>query len=73
LELRVYYWVAGVAHFSKYGESIKFFGGMKMDQLENVTIVKKPNVYYNGNVTSRTVFLEDGARKTLGISFARPV
>ncbi len=44
-----------------------------MDQLENVTIVKKPNVYYNGNVTSRTVFLEDGARKTLGISFARPV
>lgn len=38
-----------------------------MEKLENVTVVKKANVYYNGNVTSRTVFLEDGTRKTLGI------
>lgn len=38
-----------------------------MDQLKNVTVVKKANVYFNGNVTSRTVFLEDGTRKTLGI------
>lgn len=37
-----------------------------MDKLENVTIVKKANVYYNDNVTSRTVFLNDGTRKTLG-------
>ncbi|MEA4934348.1 MAG: pyrimidine/purine nucleoside phosphorylase [Lawsonibacter sp.] len=38
-----------------------------MDQLKNVTVVKKANVYFNGNVTSRTIFLEDGTRKTLGI------
>jgi len=38
-----------------------------MDKFENVTLVKKANVYYNGNVTSRTIFFEDGTRKTLGI------
>lgn len=38
-----------------------------MDKLENATVVKKANVYYNGNVTSRTVLLADGTRKTLGI------
>lgn len=38
-----------------------------MDILKNVTIIKKANVYYNGKVTSRTLFLEDGTRKTLGI------
>lgn len=38
-----------------------------MDKLNNVTVIKKANVYYNGNVTSRTLFMEDGTRKTLGI------
>lgn len=38
-----------------------------MRQLENVTLMKKANVYFDGNVTSRTVFLPDGERKTLGI------
>ncbi len=38
-----------------------------MDKFENVTVVKKANVYFNGNVTSRTIFLENGLRKTLGI------
>jgi purine/pyrimidine-nucleoside phosphorylase len=38
-----------------------------MDQFENVTVVKKANVYFNGNVTSRTILLKDGTRKTLGI------
>lgn len=28
---------------------------------------KKANVYFNGNVTSRTVLFPDGTRKTLGI------
>ena len=41
-----------------------------MDMLENVTVVKKANVYFNGNVTSRTVFLADGTRKTLGLILA---
>ena len=36
-------------------------------QFNNVSIVKKANVYFNGNVTSRTVLFPDGTRKTLGI------
>ncbi len=36
------------------------------DQFENVTIVKKANVYFDGKVTSRTVLFPDGTRKTLG-------
>ena len=38
-----------------------------MDKFENVTVVKKANVYFNGNVTSRTVLFADGSKKTLGI------
>ena len=38
-----------------------------MKQFENVTIVKSANVYFNGNVTSRTVLFADGSKKTLGI------
>ena len=38
-----------------------------MRQFENVTLMKKANVYFDGNVTSRTVFFADGERKTLGI------
>ncbi len=38
-----------------------------MDRFDNVTIVKKANVYYEGRVTSRTVLFEDGSRKTLGV------
>jgi uncharacterized protein YaiE (UPF0345 family) len=38
-----------------------------MDKFENAAVVKKANVYYDGKVTSRTVYLEDGTRKTLGI------
>ena len=38
-----------------------------MDKFTNVTAVKKANIYFNGNVTSRTILFEDGTRKTLGI------
>lgn len=38
-----------------------------MDRFDNVTVIKKANVYYDGKVTSRTVLLADGTRKTLGI------
>ncbi len=38
-----------------------------MKQFENVTVVKKANVYFDGKVTSRTVLFADGTRKTLGI------
>lgn len=36
------------------------------DQFENVTVVKKANIYFGGKVTSRTVLFPDGTRKTLG-------
>ncbi|MFZ5809804.1 MAG: pyrimidine/purine nucleoside phosphorylase [Chloroflexota bacterium] len=36
------------------------------DQFENVTVVKKANVYFDGKVTSRTVLFPDSTRKTLG-------
>lgn len=35
-------------------------------EFKNVTVVKKANVYFNGNVTSRTIHFEDGSVKTLG-------
>ncbi|MDI7220015.1 pyrimidine/purine nucleoside phosphorylase [Leptospira santarosai] len=38
-----------------------------MRQFENVTIVKKANIYYDGKVTSWTVLFQDGSKKTLGI------
>lgn len=38
-----------------------------MSEFSNVTITKKANVYFEGNVTSRTITFEDGSVKTLGI------
>ncbi len=38
-----------------------------MDKFDNVTVVKKANMYFDGKVTSRTVLFSDGTRKTLGI------
>lgn len=37
-----------------------------MSTFENVTVVKKANVYFDGKVTSRTVLFVDGSKKTLG-------
>jgi uncharacterized protein YaiE (UPF0345 family) len=36
------------------------------ESFENVTIVKKANVYFDGQVISRTVVFADGSKKTLG-------
>jgi uncharacterized protein YaiE (UPF0345 family) len=36
------------------------------EKFENVTIIKKANVYFGGQVTSRTVQFTDGSEKTLG-------
>ncbi len=36
------------------------------DKFENVTIVKKANIYFDGKVTSRNILFPDGTRKTLG-------
>jgi len=38
-----------------------------MSEFKGVTVVKKANVYFNGNVTSRTVIFSDGSKKTLGV------
>ncbi|MBM4208587.1 MAG: pyrimidine/purine nucleoside phosphorylase [Gammaproteobacteria bacterium] len=37
-----------------------------MSEFTQVTVVKKANVYFNGNVCSRTIKFADGTIKTLG-------
>ncbi len=36
-----------------------------MSEFKNVRVVKKANVYFDGNVTSRSVIFEGGSKKTL--------
>jgi len=36
-------------------------------EFNNVKVIKKANIYFDGNVTSRTVIFENGEKKTLGI------
>ena len=38
-----------------------------MIEFQNVTVVKKANIYSEGKVTSRTILFADGSKKTLGI------
>lgn len=38
-----------------------------MSEIQNITIKKEANIYYDGNVTSRTITLEDGTTQSLGI------
>ena len=38
-----------------------------MSTIDNATIVKAANIYYDGKVTSRTVNLSDGTTQSLGI------
>jgi uncharacterized protein YaiE (UPF0345 family) len=38
-----------------------------MSEFTNVTVIKQANVYFDGQVTSRTIILADGTRKTLGV------
>jgi len=38
-----------------------------MSQFDNVSVVREANIYFDGQVTSRTVIFQDGSRKTLGI------
>ena len=37
-----------------------------MSSFNNVTIIKKANVYFNGQVSSRTIQFSNGSEKTLG-------
>ena len=36
-------------------------------QFDNVTVLKKGNVYFDGKCVSHTVLLADGTKKTLGV------
>jgi purine/pyrimidine-nucleoside phosphorylase len=38
-------------------------------QFDNVTVLAKANVYFDGKVISHTVRLPDGSRKTLGLIY----
>ncbi len=38
-----------------------------VEEFKNVTVIKKGNVYFDGNVTSRSIIFADGSRKTLGV------
>jgi len=36
-------------------------------KLENISIIKEANIYFDGKVVSRTIFLADGEKQTLGV------
>lgn len=38
-------------------------------QYDNVSVVLKANIYFNGKVISHTVFFPDGSKKTIGTIF----
>lgn len=38
-----------------------------MTEFSNVTVVKKANIYFGGQVVSFTVLFADGSKKTLGV------
>ena len=40
-----------------------------MPKFDNVSVVKKANVYFDGKCVSHTVYLPDGGRKSVGVIF----
>jgi hypothetical protein len=38
-----------------------------MSEFNNVSVIKKANVYFGGNVSSRSIRFADGSLKTLGV------
>jgi len=38
-----------------------------MSRFDNVSVVREANIYFDGQVTSRSMDFPDGSRKTLGI------
>lgn len=40
-----------------------------MSQFDNVSVIKKSNVYFDGRCVSHTILLADGSRKTVGVIF----
>jgi len=58
-------WIHEAAKIRVHGQKIE--RTVQMMEFNQVTVVKKANVYFDGKVTSRTVIFEDGTKKTLGI------
>jgi hypothetical protein len=42
-------------------------GNLTMSQFENVSVIKKANVYFDGKCVSHTVVLADGKKKSIGV------
>ncbi len=40
-----------------------------MSQFDNVSVVKKSNVYFDGKCVSHTVLFADGTKKTIGVIY----
>lgn len=40
-----------------------------MSQIDNVSVVKNSNIYFDGKCVSHTVLLKDGSKKTVGVIF----
>ena len=40
-----------------------------MSQFDNVSVLKKANVYFDGKCVSHTVILPDGTKKSVGVIF----
>ncbi len=40
-----------------------------MDKFDNVTVVKKANIYFDGKCVSHNVVFADGTRKSVGVIF----
>lgn len=40
-----------------------------MNQFDNVSVIKKANLYFDGKCISHTVLFPDGTRKTIGVIF----
>lgn len=51
----------------KQKTNIKSIGNTKMTKLENISMIKEANIYFDGKVVSRTIFLPNGERQTLGV------
>lgn len=40
-----------------------------MDRFENVNVIKRANLYFDGKCVSHSVLFSDGSRKTVGVIF----
>jgi uncharacterized protein YaiE (UPF0345 family) len=47
-----------------------FMEGRNMgEQFDNVSVIKKANIYFDGKCVSHTIVLADGSKKSVGVIF----